>query len=127
MIKVDEWQDILDTRDILTHIEGLQIDSESTPPGEDLTAILEEIIEWEALLSEIRQYSGDRPEDGVILIRYSYFEQAIREEFFDCAEKATEEMMSEWPFRHIDWAEAAEEARQDYTEVTFREVEYWFR
>lgn len=127
MATIDEYQDVLDTRDILERISDLEtdlVDQAADTPGRADTE--DELRELTALIDEIRDYSGDTPEHGVQLIRYSYFADYAKDLYLDCWEDA-DEKISRWPFRHIDWDAAAAELRIDYTEVTFRGVEYFHR
>lgn len=61
---------------------------------------------------------------GETLIRDSYFEEYAQELAEDCG------MVQRglgWPNSCIDWAQAARELQQDYTQVEFDNVTYWVR
>ena len=66
---------------------------------------------------------------GESLIRESYFEDYIRELVDDCYPMPEGFSNGEWPWRHMtmDWEAAANEAKQDYTEVDFDGVTYLIR
>ena len=57
------------------------------------------------------------------------FEKYIRDLIDECYEMPKEMQSGQWPYRHItiDYAAAAEEARQDYYEVDFDGVTYLCR
>jgi len=68
-------------------------------------------------------------ESGAALIRESYFEEYAEQLAGDTCDMGK---ASDWPFRHIDWEAAANELKQDYSTVTFKDedgegVDYYFR
>ena len=107
--------DSLDTRDILDRIDYLEIDEDEDER--------EELNTLRTLIEDTRGY-GDTPEDGLHLIRDSYF-QDFAEEFADDIGAVDHNTL--WPQNHIDWESAADDLRQDYTSVEFAGVTYWFR
>lgn len=65
---------------------------------------------------------------GEILIRDTYWQSYIEELIEDCyMTKETRDMISNWPWRHLDMEAAAEEAKVDYMSVDFNGVDYWIR
>lgn len=125
MQPIDNTQDLIDSRDVIERIEqlaGRQFDHN------DLTQ--DELKELEQLkaLQEQAESSPDWTH-GETLIRRSYFEQYIADLIDDCYDLPANLKSGEWPYRHIqiDIEAAAEEAEQDYTEVTFGGVEYLIR
>ena len=60
-------EDTLDTRDILEYMETLE-DNPSESEAEELASLT-------SLIQEVRDCCGDRPEDGITLIRDSYFQE----------------------------------------------------
>lgn len=84
--------------------------------GEELTALI-------ALQEEAEGYCSDW-KYGAALIRDSYFEDYARELAEDCGSLKD---ANEWPLRCIDWEQAADELKQDYTSVDFDGVTYWVR
>lgn len=109
--------DIIDSRDIVARIEELEKE------GRDKDA-LEELATLQALVSVIDDSSGDSAEDGVTLVRDSYFEDYARELADDIG--AVDKNAS-WPNNCIDWQRAAEELQMDYTSLEFDGVTYWCR
>jgi hypothetical protein len=82
--------------------------------GED--SDVEEYVELKRFIDEIRDCSGDSPEDGAQLIAESYFEKY--------AEQLADDVFgirnaSAWPFCHIDWDAAADALKTDYSEATW--------
>ena len=89
-----------------------------------------ELIEWdstdelaalEALAKEAEGYANDW-QDGVALIRYSYFKNYAMELAEDTGALKS---CAEWPHTCIDWDQAARELQMDYTSVDFDDVTYW--
>jgi hypothetical protein len=76
-----------------------------------------------ALQDEAEGYSEDW-RHGATLIRDSYFEDYARELAEDIG---TIKEDADWPCNCIDWEQAADELKQDYTSVDFDGVEYWVR
>ncbi len=104
----------LDTRDIIARIEELD--------GTEDDDEKEEIITLQKLIEDVRDVSGDSPEDGAQLISDNYFEEYARELAEDIG--AINRNMS-WPLTCIDWEQAAKELQYDYSSVDFDGAEYW--
>jgi hypothetical protein len=58
------------------------------------------------------------------LIRDSYFEDYARQLAEDIG---AIDSKASWPNNHIDWEDATDALKQDYTEVDFDGVSYWIR
>jgi hypothetical protein len=83
----------------------------------------EEIQVLRALADEASGYAADW-NHGESLIRDSYFKefaQQLAEDIGAIDPSAT------WPLNCIDWEEAAEQLKADYTSVEFDGVTYWIR
>jgi len=105
---------------------------EITEAREALREAEQELADWDdadeyralkELCEEAEGYSGDWPH-GATLIRDSYFTEY--------AQKLAENIGAitrdiAWPACHIDWEEAADSLKQDYTSVEFDGVTYWVR
>ena len=82
------------------------------------------------LADEASQYAPDW-EHGEILIRDSYFKEYAQELAEDCApfprNSPEGKALEMWPYRCIDWDQAARELQMDYTSVDFDGVTYWIR
>jgi len=89
-------------------------------------SIHEEIAELKVLQTLADEAEGYAPDwkYGESLIRDSYFETYARELADDIG--AIDKNQS-WPNNCIDWEEAADQLKQDYTSVDFDGVEYWVR
>ena len=66
---------------------------------------------------------------GETLIHEDYFTDYIEDLINDCYELPKEFNSGDWPWRHmtIDYAAAADEAKQDYREVNFDGATYFIR
>lgn len=115
---VNRYEDIIDSRDILDRIEEIE---DSTDADE-----IEERETLEALVEELRNVAEDEPEDGLILIRDTYFVEYAQELAEDIGAIDTTKSYG-WPFTCIDWQQAARDLQMDYTQVDFNGVTYWTR
>ena len=130
--------DVIDSRDIIEAIEELgELSQDDVMPSTRHAYVM-----LEALLAELRKlaedYDTDTPEDGMTLVRDSYFKDHAREMVEECGYfttnadrdrfgSATTVDFNAWPYRCIDWQQVADELRQDYTAVLFDGVAYWVR
>ena len=110
----------IDSRDVIKRIEYLENFLEDNPEHKDATR---ELGVLKALEDEASGYAADW-HHGETLIADSYFEDYARELADDTG--ATNRDAS-WPNNHIDWTAAADELKQDYTEVDFDGTAYWIR
>lgn len=78
----------------------------------------------ESLLSDMRGYGGNHQWEGDwyphTLINDDYFQTYAEELAKDCGMVNRE---AAWPNRHIDWEEAAEELKQDYSAVEVKNAD----
>lgn len=128
---IENTEDIIDSRDIISRIEELEScleDHNSDPTGGHWSD--EDSAEL-AALQALAQEAEDSPDwiHGETLIRRSYFVDYIAELINDCYEMPKEMNSGQWPYRHmtIDYEAAANEAEQDYMSVDFDGVEYLIR
>ena len=134
MTQIDNNQDILDSRDIITRLEELDDEIEGMYEGLsendklDLSApIFTEIDN----LEDERQSLRDLIEEASSSPDWSYGETLIRDSYFKIYAQELAESCgmindtSSWPCRHIDWEQAADELQIDYTCVDFDGVCYW--
>lgn len=114
MIDITNFDDVIDSRDILEYIEKYKDDKD-----------FEE--EVEALQSIVDEYCGnytDGLEDlkfGVFFIRDSYFEEYMSDYFFEVNQ------VDEALECYIDIEAFARDQQYDYASVNFDGVEYWYR
>lgn len=76
----------------------------------------DEIDRIVALLLEIDNYGGDRPEDGIFLIAEDDFTEYAR---CFAEDIGAIEDDARWPAYCIDWQRAADELATDYTSVEY--------
>ena len=102
---------VIDGRDIRDRIDELESTEEESAELTDLVAFLHEAM----------QYNSDADE-GEPIIAESYFVDYIKDMIDDCYALPKELTSGEWPYRHItiNYEAAAEEAKADYAELTFR-------
>jgi len=123
--RIDNAEDVIDSRDIIARIAELEAEREDCIAREDYFSDEEydELTALEALAKEAADYAPDW-EYGATLIRDSYF--------MDYAQELAEDTGAinrdaQWPNNCIDWEQAANELRMDYTPVDFGGVTYWVR
>jgi hypothetical protein len=154
MSEIDNYQDIIDSRDVEQRIAELHpfkvVENDITieefategeaaefiegkPEAGDtgflpVTEIVvdEDEAEELRLLTELRDdVNSSEWDDGLVLIRDSFFEDYAREMAEDLYGKQLGE--ATWPFTSIDWEQAADELMVDYISVLFDGVTYYFR
>lgn len=123
--------DMLDLRDLGKELNDLlELQRECLEPGgesfsEDnlnrLEALLTLAADLQCPADELEHY------DEPCLITDSYFEEYARELADDCMSKEDRQRMEKWPFDCIDWKEAADELKMDYTSVSFDGQDWWIR
>ena len=119
--KIDNTQDIIDSRDIIARIEELEgIENQGSEEAQELAILLK--VQEQAEDCADYQY-------GEVLIRESYFTDYIKELIDDCYELPKEFNSGAWPWRHmtLDYEAAADEAQCDYTWIDFDGVDYLIR
>lgn len=109
--------------DVLEAIEEFESAQESDDPDEEIA--LPYSAQTYLALKKFADDAGMFDE----AIREGAFEKYIRDLIDECYEMPKEMQSGQWPYRHItiDYAAAAEEARQDYYEVDFDGVTYLCR
>lgn len=120
---ISNLDDVIDSRDVIERIEELEsIQAElvqqlifDKEQGKELDVL-------RALANEASQYSNDW-EYGETLIRYSYWENYVREMLEDCGEIPKN---LPW-YICIDWETTADNISQDYDLVDFDGVDYYIR
>ena len=102
----------------LDNLQSLFIDAEKA-----LADWLEENKEELDALNDLENEVGREWMHGATLIP----EDAFKDYAQDCAEDMGMDRNQPWPFNCIDWDQAADELRQDYSEVDFQGETYLFR
>ena len=128
--EVDEisTDDHLDSRYIQERIDYLEYIIANNP-DEMADKVVEEWQEEIVKLDELKeQYVNDYGESswefGAQFHRVDDFENYARE-LADDIGAISDEVANGWPTRHIDWAAAADDLANDYSEVTFDGVDYY--
>lgn len=112
---IDNTEDIIDSRDIVERLRELGgLDEDDSDEFDSLSN----------LVDTINDYGGDSAEDGVTLIRDSYFETYAQEFAEEIGAIGSD---GRWPTYCIDWEWAARELQADYSALSFDGVTYWFR
>lgn len=122
---ITNFEDQIDSRDVIDRIAYLVKCTESNDPDDALTdEETTELATLQALATEGESATDDWPH-GATLIRESYFAtyaEELAEETSD-----TGHLSDQWPYTHIDWEGAARELQMDYTSITFDGIDYWVR
>lgn len=139
--------DLIDIRDIIERVEELEDardnytatnrDGYQTMIGADWHVDrpeeAQELQNLTAILEELKGNGGDEKWRGdwypVTLISEDYFTAYIQDLIDDCYEMPKEINSGAWPYRHmtIDYEAAAEEAKQDYSEIDIGGTAYLYR
>lgn len=121
---ISTGDDVIDSRDIQKRINELAdmlagIDDENR---QNYVGEIVELMVWDALKEETE---GAGWEYGIAFIREGYMEDYARETAEDIYGKELSE--SHWPFTCIDWEQATEEFKMDYSSIEIYGVDYWYR
>lgn len=108
--------DVIDSRDLHALRDALNEARENGTADDDALALLDD-------LNTAADYASDW-EYGETLIADRYFEDYARELADDIGAIDRD---AAWPMSCIDWAEAADMLRQDYSEVQIDGQDYWTR
>jgi hypothetical protein len=138
--KINNSDDIIDSRDVIARIAELETELTDAHEGEGNTVTFEswlEAAEWDdahtmqdaareyialkTLAKEAEGYAADWVH-GEALIRDTYFQEYAQELAADIGAINKDQT---WPNNCIDWEEAAHQLQQDYTQVSFDGVDYW--
>ena len=114
---INNLEDVIDSRDVLDRIAELQ---NTDDPLEDDREELESLI----MLRDDLADTGLSLEDGITLIRETYFTEYAQELAEDIGAISS---APQWPLDHIDWDAATGEIMGDYVVVDFQGVDYFCR
>lgn len=117
---VDNNEDVLDSRDVIERLQELTDLEEAGELDEDEA---EELTSLKNFADEGANSASDW-EYGATLVRDSYFTE-YAEEFAE--EIGAIPPSVQWPMTCIDWEAAANDLREDYSQVDFDGVTYWVR
>lgn len=124
-------ENVLDSRDLEKLIDELEAEkatAEETPDADDADAVKpepfpEEKAELLTALIELREEASEW-RDGNAFIRESYFKEYAQELADDIGAIDRD---AKWPCNCIDWDEAADQLKQDYTVHEIGDVTYYSR
>ncbi len=122
--EITNFDDIIDSREVIDRIEELTAVANEGGSGALSEAELAELAALRKLAEEAESYSEDW-QYGATLVRGSYFTTYAKDYAHEIAIEPINE--ARWPYNHIDWDEAAEDLKVDYTEVDFDGVAYLVR
>lgn len=135
MTEITSYDDIIDSRDLMKHIEDLEAEFEGAHTDVDsgeifaedgktnLTYEAETLESLKAFAAEFENYAPGYMH-GEAAIRDSYF-QEYAEQFAD--DIGAIDSGANWPLNCIDWEQAATQLQQDYVAIDFNDVRYWVR
>lgn len=122
---ITEYDNFINKEDLEESIQDLTDEIEYLSIEEDvegaLAATSHDRLELIALKEEAEKYCDDWSY-GAVLINDNFFEAFTKEMADDLFE-----IPDEWPFRCIDWEQAANELRDDYTIIEFRGIDFLCR
>lgn len=123
MKEITNYEDVIDSRDIIARIEELEARIEEEEAGQDLEDEKEEL----KALKDLEKAANGSPD-------WIYGETLINEDYFIeyCEELCKDvgyipEGLPGFIENHIDWEGVAQEIKQDYIEVDFDGVSYFIR
>lgn len=137
--RTEPGTDIIDLCDVTERVDELREardDYDGGPASDERAAAwgmaypdeAAELAALETLLDELRGYGGDHQWNGDwypgSLIADEYFETYARELAEDIGAVPRD---LGWPACHIDWAAAADALKEDYSQVDYGGVTYWYR
>lgn len=132
---------IIDTRDLakeldeleneLTTLEETRDEAIQADDEDEIAEAMNDLEEWlgdnEDRLTELRNLRDEIPEweDGEALIADGYFEEYAQDLASDLYGNEIND--ARWPFTCINWKQAADELKQDYTYIDFDGDTWWYR
>ena len=130
--EINENSDTLDSRDIIARLDaltawleehGIDLDSDPDEFAPDVEDVFYERKALAEFAAQGESYAGDW-NHGEVLINATHFEdyaQQLAEDIGAVNKDAT------WPNNCIDWTQAAEELRGDYTAIEFKGSTFYVR
>ena len=123
--EISNTQDVIDVRDVIARFEELEKQSLEEQEEDGTT---QEFALLSSLLDDLRGNGGDEEWKGdwypLILVREGYFEDFAREEAESLGLIQDD---AKWPANCIDWEQAADELKVNYTTVEFGDTTYYYR
>jgi hypothetical protein len=138
--KISNYDDIIDSRDVIARIEELaadvarlvelrDADTLTDEERDELAEITEAVTGADSELAVLQALADEASsaadwQYGEALIRDSYFVEYAQQLADDLGVIDSD---AKWPANHIDWEAAADELKVDYFNVEFDGVTYWIR
>jgi hypothetical protein len=114
---------MIDLKELASEHDDLKTradDGDSTLDDDDRARL----AELDKLSRDLRDDLSDADRKGYHFIEEDSFESYARELAEDCEGRKA---FDNWPMTCIDWAEAADQLRPDYSEIEFEGVTYLYR
>ena len=121
-MSISNYDDVLDSRDIIERIEELEFLDATDGDDTESFSGRDELKSLRTLAAECSSLSADW-EYGEVLIRYSYWENYVREMLEDCGDIPND---LPW-YIAVDWETTADNISQDYSIVEFNGIDYYIR
>lgn len=129
--EITNSDDYIDIRDVIARFEELETELDDAHSDDETNEALDFRAEFDNLKELLEQLAGNGGDEKwrgawypIGLVRESYFEDFARQEAEDLDLIKSD---ARWPYTCIDWEQAAEELKQDYSNVDFDGVEYLYR
>lgn len=87
---------------------------------------LDKYVALKSACEEMNTYNCDAERYGETLIAHRYFVEYTQDLASDLG-YINDEQANTWPFNCIDWREAAEQLKPDYTEIDIEGWTFWMR
>lgn len=118
----DGTDDVLDSRDVIERIEELRDEIGENAAPDDFVLEREELATLEAFAAEGEGFADWNC--GETFIADHYFQTYAQELAEEIGVVNTD---GRWPLCCIDWEQAADDLRQDYTPIELNGTTYWGR
>ena len=115
--EISNSENVIDSREVEERIKFLE--EEDDVDREDGSQDMEELKSLRALREN---FDGVSWYDGLILVRGDYFTDYAAEYAWSIGAIGHN---VKWPYNHINWNDAADELRHDFSPADFDGVEYW--
>lgn len=116
-------QDVIDSREIIERIEELNNLRDDPNTENDFGDEENDELDMLETFAEKMESEATGWTYGVLFIRWDHFKVYAQE----YAEEVIDKWVTEWPFCHVDWDEAADALKQDYSEAEFGGIIYFYR
>ena len=121
-MKIDNTQDVIDSRDIIKRIEELEILISGESESDDFLEYTDEYDKLVSLKEECEQYSSEW-KYGIALIHESYFEYYVQDLLLDIGDFPRD---IPW-YIAIDWEKTVDNIKIDYRSIDFDGETYYIR